>query len=113
MSLRQRASRHSRSSPSINWQFGSAISVILSPAHSLRPNTDKANLGIVTIQNESASGDFKRLSIERCITKIVRVKAQNEAVAAIRAQWEMTADSAVYGYERVDGAELVTPRFDA
>src|SRR5438105_5530463 len=112
MSLLHRASRHSRSSPSITSHFGSATNP-LTPRAFLRPNADKANRCIIAFQDQPARGQLQRLATECGGPEVVCTEAQEKAMTVLRYEREMSGDAAVDRHNRVDRREFVCARLDA
>src|SRR6476659_3369294 len=100
MSLRHKASRHSRSSLSITWQLLSAT--LRTPRRLVSPHPQKANRGVVAIEQQRRTVAGQSLSLERGAAKVVGMEAEQQAMAAIRAEPHHAAGCRVNRDQRLD-----------
>src|SRR5581483_9802711 len=89
------------------------LSCLVSPRPFLRPHTDKANLRIVTIQDEAMWRQDEQLAVERRAAKIVGVEAQEQMVARCGIERETPADHAVDRNQWIDLRCIVPGGLDA
>src|ERR1041385_1408637 len=109
MSLRHKASRHSASSPSTTRQLFSATRFVL-PESPLGPNFHKAKDRIIALEQQIGPTALQRFLVEARASEVVRVEAEQQAVAPIGRQREDVAGRTVDRHLRSDGDKGRLPR---
>src|SRR5205085_11792965 len=103
MSLLHRASRHSRSSPSITSHFVSATTLMLSlPPVLLMRDADKANLRFVPIQHKRALAEKERFMFESGAAKLIGVEAKQQPLASPGTEEKMASPKAINRHHRLN-----------